>query len=158
MIGVSGNKQLGLPYGCMINRLLSELGVRVLEDDEFAFPSRPFTKKTVSQSQDHVKGESSRAGISAGTTAGLAEEAEFDAAAAGGEEDAIPPVPPRAFHDQLQHFEEVMTRRLDFLDARFDAFDGRLGQLEQTAAHTTSQLDHIISLLTLQQPPPSSGT
>ncbi|KAF5933684.1 hypothetical protein HYC85_029855 [Camellia sinensis] len=124
MIGVSGNKQLGLPYGCLINRLLSELEVRVLENDEFAFPSRPFTKKTVSQSRAHVKGESSLAGTSAGTTAGLAKEAEFDAAAAGGEEDAVPP---RVLHDQLQHFEEAMTRRLDFLDARFDAFDGRLG-------------------------------
>ena len=141
----------------MINRLLSELEVRVLEDDEFAFPSRPFTKKTVSQSRAHVKGESSPAGTSAGTTAGLAEEVELDAAAAGGEEDAIPPVPPRAFHDQLQHFEEAMTQRLDFLDARFEAFDGRLSQLEQTAVHTTSQLAHIISLLQLQQPPPPPG-
>ncbi|KAF5933553.1 hypothetical protein HYC85_029724 [Camellia sinensis] len=87
-------------------------------------------------------------------TAGLAEEVEFDAAAAGGEEDAIPPVPPRAFHDQLQHFEKAMTRRLDLLDARFDAFDGRLDQLEQTAVHTTSQLAHIISILQIQQPPP----
>ena len=123
MIGVSGNKQEGLPNGCLINCLLSELGVRVLEDDEFAFPSRTFTKKTVSQSLAHVKGESSRADPSAGTSAGLAEEAEYDAAA-GGEEAPTPPVPPRTFPDQLQHFEEAMTRRLDFLDARFDAFDG----------------------------------
>jgi len=157
MISAHGHSKLGLPYGCLINRLLSDLGTPILDDDEFASPSRPFTKKTVSQSRAHVKGESSRAGPSTGTTAGLAEEAEYDAAAAGGEEDPTPPVPPSSFPDQLRHFEEAMTRRLDFLDARFDAFDGRLGQLEQTATHTTSQLDHIISLLTLQPPPPPSG-
>ena len=151
MVGVFGNKQLGLPYGCMINCLLSQLEVPVFKDDEFAFPSRPFTKKTVSQSRAHVKGESSRAGTSAGTAAGLVKEAEFDATAAGGEEDVVPP---RAFGDPLQHFEDAMTQRLDFLDARFDAFDGRLGQLEQSAIQTTTQLAHIISLLQIQQPHP----
>ncbi|XP_028124551.1 uncharacterized protein LOC114321575 [Camellia sinensis] len=40
------------------------------------------------------------------TAAGLAEEAEFDATTAGGEADAVPP---RAFRDQLQHFEDAMT-------------------------------------------------
>lgn len=53
-----------MPYGCLINRLLSRLEVSVFEEDEYTTPIKPFTKKMVSQSWAHVKGESSRASLS----------------------------------------------------------------------------------------------
>ncbi|KAF5931562.1 hypothetical protein HYC85_027733 [Camellia sinensis] len=57
MIAVyEGRKSLGLPYGCFLTRFLSSLGVLSLEDDEFAYPVKPITKLTVSQSQAHVRG------------------------------------------------------------------------------------------------------
>ncbi|GMP40689.1 hypothetical protein CsSME_00011036 [Camellia sinensis var. sinensis] len=98
----------------------------------------------MSQSRAHIKGESSRVGPSAGVAAGLAEEAEFDATAAGDDDEA--PVPPPDLPALFQQFAEAMIRRLDFLDARFDAFDGRLGQIEET-------LTHLACLIQSPRPP-----
>ncbi|THG10447.1 hypothetical protein TEA_003245 [Camellia sinensis var. sinensis] len=87
MIAVVGNKQLGLPYECPINHLLFTLEARVLSEDEFSTPIKPFTKKTVSQRQVHVKEEFSGLGTStAGDDDLLDEEVEIDAVTAGIEE------------------------------------------------------------------------
>ncbi|KAF5932447.1 hypothetical protein HYC85_028618 [Camellia sinensis] len=148
MIGVSeGRKSLGLPYGCLLTRFLTALGVRVFYDDAFAYPLKPITKLTVSQSQAHVRGSVSGVGSSgAGNDDPLAEEEEFEAANAGAPD--LPELRPRSFRGQLQHFEQSVTRRLDLLTTRLDGFDGRLD--EQSA-----MLAQILSLLQLQQPPSS---
>lgn len=103
MIALFGNKQLRLPYGCLINRLLSRLEIPVYEENEYATPIKPFTKKTVSQNRAHVKGESSRTGFSSiGDADLMVEEAKIDAATVGTEE---PNVPPRTMCDQVHRFE-----------------------------------------------------
>lgn len=147
MITVFGNKQLGFPYGYLINRLLSRLEVPIFEDDEYATPIKHFTKKTISHNRTHVKEESSRAGPSTGAEDILAEEAEIDVATSGAEEVDDHP---RTFRGQLCRFELSATQRLDHLDAHLDAFHGRLGHLEQSVAQTILQLAQIIFLLQLQ--------
>ncbi|KAF5943409.1 hypothetical protein HYC85_017486, partial [Camellia sinensis] len=91
-----GCKSSGLPYGCLLNRFLTSLGVLTFDDDEFASLIKPVTKLTVSQSQAHVKGGSFGAGTSNADDDLLAEKAEIDAVAAGAAE-----MRPRSFHGQL---------------------------------------------------------
>ena len=97
MVAAFERTNLGLPYGCLINRLLAKFAVPTSDEDEFASPTRPFTKKTVSQSQSHIRGVPSSSGRpSAGPSAAeaMAEEAEYDAAAGRdlGEGEQHPPV------------------------------------------------------------------
>ena len=49
MVAAFERNNLGLPYGCLINRLLTKLEVLSFDEDDFAFLTRSFTKKTVSQ-------------------------------------------------------------------------------------------------------------
>ncbi|KAL7244356.1 hypothetical protein ACSBR1_016573 [Camellia fascicularis] len=124
MIGVfEGRKSLGLPYRCLLNWFLTSLGVLTFDDDEFASLIKPVTKLTVSQSQAHVKGGSSGAGTSNAGDDLLAEKAEIDAVAAGAVE-----MRPRSFHGKLRQFKQSITHCLDQMDARLDAFNGRLDQ------------------------------
>ncbi|KAF5934133.1 hypothetical protein HYC85_030304 [Camellia sinensis] len=168
---------LGLPYGCLINRLLAKLKVPAFDEDDFASPSRPFTKKTVSQSQSHIRGVpsgSGRSGAGPSTPAAMVEEAEYDAAVGGdlGEGEQHPPV--RTVRGQLQSLECSVGSRFDHLEARMDIFEARLTDLETTTdarfraleassqriedsvAQSSSQLSQILTLLQLPSTPPAS--
>ena len=68
MVVAFERNNLGLPYGCLINRLLAKFEVPSFEEDEFGTPTRPFIKKTVSQSQSHIRGVSTGAGRSGAGT------------------------------------------------------------------------------------------
>ncbi|KAF5932419.1 hypothetical protein HYC85_028590 [Camellia sinensis] len=104
---------------------LTSLGVLVFEDDEVASPVKPITKLTaVSKSSSYSGGPSGVGGIDTGDDP-LAEEAEYDAAAAGAPE--MPELHPRSFRGQQPQFEQSVIHRLDLLDARLDTLDGHLG-------------------------------
>lgn len=176
MVVAFERNNLGLPYGCLINRLLAKFEIPSYDEDEFASLSQPFTKKTISQSQPHVRGVSTgvgRSSIGIGD-ATMEEEAEFDTATAGdavGEGEQPPPV--RTICGQLHHFEQSVVSWFDRLEGRMDIFEARLTDLETTAdarltaleassrrieesiAQSSTQLSQILSFLQMQSSPQS---
>ncbi|CAL5331569.1 unnamed protein product [Camellia sinensis] len=122
-----GKKSLGLLYGCLVNGILSSIAILSFPDDEFASLIKPITKNTISQSETHVKGTSSRMrGCGVGTYM-MDEEAELEAAVIGeGTQTGIG----HTIRGQLDQFEQAMVARFDCLDAQMDVYDAHLTDLE----------------------------
>ncbi|KAL7234748.1 hypothetical protein ACSBR1_018241 [Camellia fascicularis] len=157
-----GKKSLGLPYGCLMNRILSSIAVPSFPDDEFACPVKPITKKTVSQSEAYVKETSSRVGGCGAGADMMDEEAELDAPITGdGAQSGIG----HTIQGQLDQFEQAMVAWFDCLDARLTdletstnarltALEALCRRIEYAIGQPSLQLVDILSMLHKQQPPP----
>ncbi|CAL5424371.1 unnamed protein product [Camellia sinensis] len=123
--------------GVVDENVFFSLDIKSSENDKRAYPVKPFTKKTVSQSRAHVRGE----GSSHEGNEQAKEKAEFDAAASGVGE----PAHPHSIRGQILQLERGMNQRFDHLDALLEQFDRRLTSLESSTGHIASSVDHQVA-------------